>query len=115
MAASAAKTAAPGRVIGVHIGTAYIVAARAGEKKTEISSVRDCFLALPSDQAPALDISGVEYIEGQEEIYVVGNEAVNLVGVLGGELRRPLSRGFISAKEEDGKEILKLILKQILG
>lgn len=100
---------------GVDIGTAFIVSARSDERNTKISSVRDCFLALPLDQAPALDISGVEYIEGKEEVYVVGNEAVNLVGVLGGELRRPLSRGFISPKEEDGKEILQLILKQILG
>jgi actin-like ATPase involved in cell morphogenesis len=100
---------------GVDIGTAYIVSARSDEKNTKISSVRDCFLALPLDQAPALEISGVEFIEGQEEVYVVGNEAVNLVGVLGGELRRPLSKGFISAKEEDGKEILQLILQQILG
>jgi hypothetical protein len=100
---------------GVDIGTAFIVSARSDDKNTKISSVRDCFLALPLDQAPALDISGVEYIEGKEEIYVVGNEAVNLVGVLGGELRRPLSKGFISPKEEDGKEILQVILKQILG
>ena len=88
---------------GVDIGTAYIVSARADETNTKISSVRDCFLALPLDQAPSLEISGVEYVEGKEEVYVVGNEAVNLVGVMGGELRRPLSKGFISAKEEDGK------------
>jgi actin-like ATPase involved in cell morphogenesis len=101
---------------GVDIGTAYIVAAKSDQKKTvNLSSVRDCFLALPLDNASTLDISGVEYIEGSEELYVVGNDAINLVGVLGGELRRPLSKGFISPKEEDGKEILKLILSQILG
>lgn len=102
--------------LGVDIGTAYIVAARSDQKKVvNLSSVRDCFLALPLDSAPSLDISGVEYIEGTEELYVVGNDAINLVGVLGGELRRPLSKGFISPKEGDGKEILKLILSQILG
>lgn len=100
---------------GVDIGTAYIVSARSEGEHTKISSVRDCFLALPLDQAPALEISGVEFIEGKNEVYVVGNEAVNLVGVLGGELRRPLSKGFISPREEDGKEILQVILEQILG
>ena len=101
---------------GVDIGTAYIVSAKADQKKTmSLSSVRDCFLALPLENASTLDISGVEYIEGSEELYVVGNDAINLVGVLGGELRRPLSKGFISPKEEDGKEILQLILSQILG
>lgn len=104
---------------GVDIGTAYIVSAKTDEAskdgKVKISSVRDCFLALPLEQAPSLEISGVEFIEGQEECYVVGNDAINLIGVLGGELRRPLSKGFISPKEEDGKEILQLILQQILG
>jgi len=101
---------------GVDIGTAYIVSAKSDQGKTvDLSSVRDCFLALSLDNAPTLDISGVEYIEGSNELYVVGNDAINLVGVLGGELRRPLSKGFISPKEEDGKEILKLILSQILG
>jgi len=101
---------------GVDIGTAYIVSAKVDPKKTvNLSSVRDCFLALPLEHSSTLDISGVEYIEGSEELYVVGNDAINLVGVLGGELRRPLSKGFISPKEEDGKEILQLILSQILG
>jgi actin-like ATPase involved in cell morphogenesis len=101
---------------GVDIGTAYIVSAKSDQKKTvNLSSVRDCFLALPLEHSSTLDISGVEYIEGSNELFVVGNDAINLVGVLGGELRRPLSKGFISPKEEDGKEILQLILSQILG
>lgn len=101
---------------GVDIGTAYIVSAKSDAQKTvKLSSVRDCFLALPLDTAPSLDVSGVEYLEGTKELYVIGNDAINLVGVLGGELRRPLSQGFISPKEEDGKEILRLILSQILG
>jgi hypothetical protein len=102
--------------VGLDIGTAYIVSAKSDtDNKVKISSVRDCFLALPLDQSPALEIAGVEFIEGAEEVYVVGNDAINLIGVLGGELRRPLSKGFISPKEEDGKEILQLILQQILG
>lgn len=101
---------------GVDIGTAYIVSAKSDAQKTvKLSSVRDCFLALPLDTASSLDVSGVEYLEGTKELYVIGNDAINLVGVLGGELRRPLSQGFISPKEEDGKEILRLILSQILG
>ena len=110
-------TASPNTAgVGVDIGTAYIVSAKSdADNKVKISSVRDCFLALPLDQASFLEISGVEFIEGKEEVYVVGSDAINLVGVLGGELRRPLSKGFISPKEEDGKEILQLILQQILG
>jgi hypothetical protein len=102
--------------IGLDIGTAFIVSAKSADKKTvKINSVRDCFLELPLEQASALDIAGVEYLQGEQKLYVVGTDAMNLIGVLGGELRRPLSHGFISSKEEDGKEILRMILKQILG
>lgn len=101
---------------GLDIGTAFIVAVKATDKKqSRVSTVRDCFLALETEQAPALELSGVEFIEGSKGIYVVGTEAVTLAGALGGELRRPLSNGFVSPKEEDGKEILQLILQQVLG
>jgi len=101
---------------GIDIGTAFMVAARDNsDSNLKISSVRDCFLTLPLEQAPMLEMSDISFVKGQNSLYVVGNDAVNLSGVLGGELRRPLSKGFISAKEEEGKAVVSLILEQILG
>lgn len=101
---------------GVDVGTAFMVAAvQSTDAKVEISSVRDCFLSLPLEQAPMLEMSGISFVQGAENLYVVGADAVELAGALGGELRRPLSKGFISSKEEDGKAVVSLILEKILG
>jgi actin-like ATPase involved in cell morphogenesis len=104
---------------GVDAGTAYFVAAQHegsdAEGVVRLKSVRNCFLILPFEQASSLDMSGVPYVEGKLGLYVVGADAVELAGVLGGELRRPMSHGFISAKEEQGKELTQLILAQIVG
>lgn len=103
---------------GVDIGTAFLVSAQAidqgGNSAVEASSVRNSFIALSGEQAPMLDISGVKYVTGREELYVVGDDAVNLAGVMGIDLRRPLAHGFISANEEDAKEIVRLILSKII-
>jgi len=104
---------------GVDAGTAYFVAAQHegsdAEGVVRLKSVRNCFLVLPFEQASSLDMSEVPYVEGKLGLYVVGADAVELAGVLGGELRRPMSHGFISAKEEQGKELTQLILGQIVG
>jgi actin-like ATPase involved in cell morphogenesis len=104
---------------GVDAGTAYFVAAQHegsdAENVVRLKSVRNCFLVLPFEQASSLDMSEVPYVEGKLGLYVVGSDAVELAGVLGGELRRPMSHGFISAKEEQGKELTQLILSQIAG
>ena len=105
-----------GQEVGVDIGTAFMVAARPGAdpKKVAYTSLRNCFLVLPDEQASSLDIAGVPYSQGKLGLYVLGNDAVNMAGVLGEELRRPLSNGFISAKEEQGKELMQMILENIL-
>lgn len=103
---------------GVDIGTAYMVCAQSDEThndKIRLNSVRNCFIVQPPEQAMSLDISGVPYIEGHQGLYILGQDAVELAGVTGEELRRPLSQGFISAKEEQGKEVVSLILSKIMG
>jgi actin-like ATPase involved in cell morphogenesis len=101
---------------GIDVGTAFMVSAgQTDNSDVEISSVRDCFLSIPLEQAPMLEMSGISFVQGQDNLYVVGSDAVELAGALGGEIRRPLSRGFISSKEEEGKAVVSLILEKILG
>lgn len=100
---------------GIDIGTAFMVSAVQNDSSVEVSSVRDCFLSLSLEQAPMLEMSGISFVQGQDNLYVVGSDAVELAGALGGELRRPLSHGFISSKEEEGKAVVSLILEKILG
>jgi hypothetical protein len=109
-------------VRGVDIGTAFMVAAqfKPGDdtlSKSALASTRNCFLVIPADQEESLDAAGVPYVKSAmgDHLYLLGNDAVNMAGVLGEELRRPMADGFISSKEEMSKELMQVLLRYILG
>ena len=109
-------------VLGVDVGTAFMVTAKfkPGDEslsKANLSSSRNCFLVLPAEQEDSLIAADVPFVHSKEKghLYVLGNDAVTLAGVLGEELRRPMADGFISSREEMGKELMQVILRRILG
>ena len=106
----------PGR--GVDIGTANIAHCRMTESRTaRTETIRDCFLALPADEQVNLEVAGVNHSMSDDgnHVLVIDQEAAQLAAAAGLELRRPLAQGFISDKEDLSKEVVKLILFQLLG
>lgn len=102
--------------VGLDIGTMNIVSARQGEdKKTRISRIRDAFLDLDLSAKKMLKLSGVDFIEREEEILIIGDAALETANVFGQEARRPLSQGLISAGEIDAIEVLGILIKHVLG
>jgi len=102
--------------VGLDIGTMNIVSARQGDsKKTLISRIRDAFLDLDLSAKKMLKLSGVDFIEREEEILIIGDAALETANVFGQEARRPLSQGLISAGEIDAIEVLGILIKHVLG
>jgi len=101
--------------VGLDIGTMNIVAARRTAKGVETSRMRDVFLDLDPDAKRMLKLSGVNYIERDGEIIVVGDAALEMANVFGREARRPLSRGLISAGEFEALAVLGVLIKNLLG
>jgi len=102
--------------VGLDIGTMNIVCAKtAGKNKVETSRVRDAFLDLDSGAKKMLKLSGVNYIDQDDGIIVVGDAAMEMANVFGREARRPLSQGLISAGEIDALEVLGVMIKNLLG
>ena len=114
-------TPVPLEGVGLDIGTANFAASRYSQVgdtlMKSITEVRDCFVLFPVEESPALDVAGVEYhvSKDKKNLFVIGKDAVKLSVALGSELRRPLARGFVSEREDLSKEILTLILTQVLG
>lgn len=106
---------------GIDIGTANIAEAhmsvvQGGVKKVSVEVIRDCFISFPSSEANTLLMSGVEFHDvDDDQIVVVGNDALRLGAAMGIEVRRPLSSGFISEKEELSKEVVRILLEKALG
>ena len=104
---------------GLDIGTANIACCwlDGTSQKFKNKAVRDCFLTLPIGDQNSLQAAGVEFhiSKDNEHLIVLGLEAAKLASIMGITLRRPLAAGFISDKEDLSKEVVKLILFDLLG
>lgn len=112
----AKKPSAPlGR--GLDIGTMNLVSARRNDDEEIVTArMRDAFLDLGQDAKRMLKLSGVDFIDRDEDgIIVVGDAALDMANVFGREARRPLSAGLISAGEMDALDVLGVMIKSLLG
>lgn len=101
--------------VGLDLGTMNIVSARqAADGKTTTKRVRDAFLDLDLDAKKSLKMSQVDYVEKDGQLIVIGDSALKMANLFKREVRRPLSRGVISAGELDAQEILSLMVFQVL-
>lgn len=101
--------------VGLDMGTMNIVAARRTPKGVETNRIRDAFLDLPAEHRKMLKLSGVNYIEKEEDLVVVGDAAYDMANMMSREVRRPLQSGLIAAGEIDALEILGVLVRHVLG
>lgn len=101
---------------GLDIGTMNIVSARRVGSEVLTNRVRDAFLDLDSGAKRMLKLSGVSYIDREDDgIIVVGDAAMEMANVFGREARRPLSQGLIAAGEMEALDVLGVMIKNVLG
>lgn len=96
-------------------GTMNVVSARRTPKGVTFSRMRDAFLDLDISAKKMLKLGGVNFIERDDKIIIVGDAALETANIFGREPRRPLKAGLISPSEMDALEILGLIIKHVLG
>lgn len=101
--------------VGLDAGTMNIVSARRADKGVATKRVRDAFLELPAEAKRMLKLSGVSYVEREDELLILGDPALETANVFGREVRRPLSAGLISPTDSDAIDVLALLIKSVLG
>lgn len=101
--------------ISVDVGTMNLVSARRKGQKIEHKRVRDCFIDLDGEAKKTLRLSKVNYVEKGDQLIVIGDSALNMANLFKREVRRPLSKGVISAGEIEGQEVLSIMIGQVLG
>jgi len=103
--------------VGLDLGTMNIVSARqTGDgKSVETKRIRDAFLDLDIEAKKTLRLSRVDYVERDGVLIVLGDAALNMANLFKQEVRRPLSRGVISAGELDAQQILSLLIQHVVG
>lgn len=101
---------------GLDVGTAFIYCAQKINSQVSFRAQRDAFFDVEYSEFTQgiLEKSNVKYVLGQDKIYVVGSDAMKFANVFGGNTRRPLKSGVISAKETEALPIIELIIKSVL-
>lgn len=102
---------------GLDIGTMNLVSARQtlDGKSVETRRIRDAFLDLDIGAKKTLRLGKTDYVEKDGGLIVLGDSALNMANLFKREVRRPLSRGVISAGELDAQQILSLLIANVVG
>jgi len=101
--------------VGLDIGTMNIVSARTVGGGIDTKRMRDAFLSLPKSKTRMLKMSDTSYVERDDDVLILGDAAMELANVFGGDPRRPLAGGLISSRESDALGVLKLLVESVLG
>lgn len=101
--------------VGVDIGTMNLVAARKDGGNVSIKRMRDAFLDLAPQAKRVLQLTEASYITLEDQILLLGDQALELAAMFQREARRPLSGGLVSPGETQGIDVLTFMLKSLLG
>ena len=104
-------------MIGLDIGTMNIVCSKKNEQTGQIETtrIRDAFLDLPLSAKRMLKMSTGNYIQRDDALYIVGDEALEVANIFGREARRPLADGLVSNSEIESLDILSFIIESLIG
>jgi hypothetical protein len=103
-------------VLGLDVGTSRIVVARRSAADLEYQSELNAFVSIPFSRMTqaVLEREHVPHTAGPNEIIVHGNESERFASLLNAEIRRPMSRGVLCAKEPESLRMLREILTNML-
>lgn len=107
------ETNPPG--VGLDVGTMNFVSARRTSSKVSTSRIRNAFIDLPPENKRMLKISNTSYVEIDNKLLVVGDEALETANLFNREARRPMSGGILASGEIDAQQVIGLMMKHILG
>jgi len=102
---------------GLDVGTMNILSARQEGDETVFVQQRNSFVEIDySDMAEQmLSRSEVLHIRKGDQVYIVGDDALNFANIFNEETRRPMQHGILSSNEQSAIPMIKLIIEQVVG
>jgi actin-like ATPase involved in cell morphogenesis len=104
--------------IGLDVGTGFCVSARQLDNQFIFKSFRDAFIKVDNTTdltKKLISEQNTNHITKDNNLYIIGEEAISFANLLNKEVRRPLAAGVISSEEKEAGEILELILQGVAG
>src|SRR6056297_2707819 len=102
---------------GLDVGTMNLISAQQDGSDTVFVQQRNSFVEIEySDMAERmLSRSDVLHIRKDDDVYVLGDDALNFANIFNQETRRPMSQGILSSDEQSAIPMMKLIIEQVVG
>lgn len=103
--------------IGLDIGTSRIVMAQRAGSEFRYESELNAFVSIPFSKMTAamLNREEIPHTVQDSEIIVYGNESERFAALLDMEVRRPMTRGVLDAKETEGLDFIREIITLVVG
>ncbi len=102
---------------GLDVGTMNILSSEQDGSETVFIQQRNSFVEIEySDMAEQmLSRSDVLHIRKDDQVYVVGDDALSFANIFNKETRRPMQQGILSSDEQSAIPMMKLIIEQVVG
>jgi len=102
---------------GLDVGTAFIYASEKVGDRVIFNIARDAFVDMPySDHLKTiLGREGVKYIQTDNKLYVLGDDALRFANLFQRNLRRPMEFGVISPQEKEALPFIKILITDAIG
>jgi hypothetical protein len=103
--------------LGLDVGTSRVVVAQRASEDFQYSSQLNAFVNIPFSKltASVLEREGIPHSVQNSEIIVHGNESEKFAELMGVEIRRPMTRGTLDAKEPEGLGQIRQIITSMVG
>lgn len=103
--------------VGLDVGTSRVALALRNGEQYEFSSQLNAFVTIPYSKitASVLEKEGIPHVVQNSEIIVHGNESEKFAELMSTEIRRPMTRGTLDAKEPESLSQIRHIITSIVG
>lgn len=102
---------------GLDVGTMNITCARRSGDRIRYKQQRNAFVEVEYSEVAEqmLDRSDVLFIKDGDQVFIVGEDALNFANIFGKETHRPMSAGIFSRKEKRAIPMVQLMVDRLLG
>ena len=109
------KESIPG--VGLDIGTGWLCSAKKFEDgSVDTTPLRDCFYTISKElfSKSMFNMNQVKYVEYNDMVHIVGEDALTLAKIHNGSALRPLAKGVINPSERSAGPILREMIRSCI-
>lgn len=103
--------------VGLDIGTTNIVMAQHKGAAVTFTEHLNAWFSIPRSKftRQILMKNEIPFFEHNDMFYIIGNSAENFANLFNADTRRPMEKGLLSFRTEDGFPVIQSIIKTLIG